>query len=66
VIVESPFKVGDRVAFARRAQSSMGGMVVQEVNANMFDVLLKVDDKWWHPASFIPFEQWKRECTSPT
>jgi hypothetical protein len=57
-----PFKAGDRVMFSRRCQTTAGGMPVEDVDINMFDVLLKVDGKWWHPESFMTFEEWKRQC----
>ena len=58
---ESPFKVNDLVMFKSRAQTTGGGMRVEEVDSNMFDIRIKVDGNWWTPGCFISFEEWKRQ-----
>lgn len=53
------FKVGDYVMFAKRCQTTSGGMPVQAVNTNMFDTRLKVDGQWWSPECFVSLEAWR-------
>ena len=55
------YKPGDLVMFANRCQSCEGGMRVQDVDTNMFNTLLKVEDKWWTPGCFITFDEWRRK-----
>ena len=57
----SPFKEGDLVMFRNRCQLTAGGMRVQEVDINMFDVRLRVGDRWWVPENFISLEQWRQQ-----
>lgn len=56
----NPFPVGSRVMFANRCQTGSGGMRVDEVAANMFDVRLKVEGRWWPPGCFVAFSDWKK------
>ncbi len=61
---ESPFNVGDLVMYRNRCQTTSGGMRVEEVDISMFDVRLKVDGKWWTPASFMPLAQWRAQMAA--
>lgn len=54
------FQVGDLVMFRHRTQICESGMRVQEVDTNMFDTRLKVNDQWWVPENFMPFDEWVR------
>ena len=55
------FKVGDLVMFRKRCQVTECGMPVQAVDENMFDVRLKVNDQWWVPENFMPYDEWVKE-----
>ena len=55
------FQVGDLVMFSRRCQTSPAGMKVEEVDINMFDALLRVDGKWWHPECFMSLAEWQHQ-----
>lgn len=56
----NPFPVGSRGMFATRCQTGSGGMRVDEVDANMFDVRLKVEGRWGSPVCFVTFSDWKK------
>jgi hypothetical protein len=56
--VSCPFKVGELVMFKNRCQFTSGGMPVQAVDANMFDVRIQVGGLWWTPECFIRHSEW--------
>lgn len=53
------YKAGDRVFFAKRTQISTHGMVIAEVNTNMFDTLIRLNEMqgWWVPECFVPYSK---------
>jgi hypothetical protein len=57
-MLDTPFNVGDHVAFRNRCQPSAAGMTVQEVDFTLWGVRLKVDYKWWVPENFMPYQEW--------
>lgn len=58
--VQARFKVGDDVAFTKMCQPGLPPFDIQEVDANMFDVRYKVNDKWWHEGNLMPYSEWRR------
>lgn len=57
--LDFPFKVGDRVVFAKRCQAAPW-MIVEELDETLFGTRLKVDGKWWSSANvFEHYEKWR-------
>lgn len=56
---EFPFKVGDRVVFAKRCQAAPW-MTVEALDETLFGTRLKVAGKWWSShTAFEHYEKWR-------
>lgn len=48
------FKIGQKVRFSKRCQPAEY-MLIERINANMFDVLYYVRHAWWGEQSLIAY-----------
>jgi len=57
-VLKPKYKVGDRVMFARRTQTSLIGMEIEDIKGTIDGPRYLISGAWWVEENLMPFDDW--------